>query len=76
MTNKSDLFGPQNHSAQTEFTGILKSVKNSYWKVDFELWVGGRGQDMYQQLEGGFGSINQNGILDMAIFVVFWRLKW
>ena len=28
------------------------------WKVDFELKVGGRGKDMYQQLEGGFGSIN------------------
>ena len=29
-----------------------------FWKVDVELWAGGRAQDMYQQLEGGFGSIN------------------
>ena len=30
----------------------------NFWKVYFELWIEGRGQDMYQQLEGGFGSIN------------------
>ena len=26
-------------------------------KHDFDLWVGGDGLDMYQQLEGGFGSM-------------------
>ena len=27
------------------------------WKHDFDLWVGGDCLDMYQQLEGGFGSM-------------------
>ena len=27
------------------------------WKHDFDVWVGGDGLDMYQQLEGGFGSM-------------------
>ena len=27
------------------------------WKHDFDLWVAGDGLDMYQQLEGGFGSM-------------------
>ena len=27
------------------------------WKHDFDLWVGGDGLKMYQQLEGGFGSM-------------------
>ena len=30
-----------------------------FWEVDFDLWVGGRGQDMNQQLEGGFESFRQ-----------------
>ena len=30
----------------------------NFWKDDFEPWVRGHGQDMYQQLEGGVGSIN------------------
>ena len=30
----------------------------NFWKYDFEPWVRSRGQDMYQQLEDGFGSIN------------------
>ena len=28
-------------------------------KLDFELCVGGRGQDMYQQLDGGLGPWTQ-----------------
>ena len=30
----------------------------NFWKGNFKLRVGGYGQDMYQQLKGGFGSIN------------------
>ena len=43
----------------------------NFWKVDFELWVGGHGQDMFQQLEGGFGSINP-----LAAHVRPWSKKW
>ena len=35
-----------------------RAAAQNFWKIDFELWVGGHGQDMYQQLEGGFGPIN------------------
>ena len=27
------------------------------WKHDFGLWVGGDRQDLYKQLEGGFGPM-------------------
>ena len=30
----------------------------NFWKDDFEPWVRCRGQDMYYELEGGFGLIN------------------
>ena len=38
------------------FKGGIQTQK--FLRVDFELWAGGRGQDMYQQLEGGFWSTN------------------
>ena len=38
--------------------GGRRGQAQNFWKIDFELWVGGHGQDMYEQLEGGFGSIN------------------
>ena len=28
-----------------------------FQKHDFNLWIGGDGLDMHQQLEGGFGSM-------------------
>ena len=38
---------------------IFRGVKaQNFCKVDFELWVGGHGQAIYQQFEGDFGSIN------------------
>ena len=44
---------------ETQFYFKGRGVQaQNFWKVYFELWVGGRGQDIYQQLEGGFGSIN------------------
>ena len=35
-----------------------KVQAQNFWKISYELWVGSHGQDMYQQLEGGFGPMN------------------
>ena len=35
--------------------GVSRPFK--FEKHDFDLWVGGDDLDMYQQLEGGFGSM-------------------
>ena len=37
--------------------GGLSNQAFQFRKHDFDLWVGGDGLDMYQQLEGGFGSM-------------------
>ena len=64
-----DLYqwGPKNSQKVKQATGYLilpyylKPVKGvqafRFWKQDFDLWVGGDGLDMYQQLEDVFGSM-------------------
>ena len=40
------------------FINNLRGVQAfQFRKHDFDLWVGGDGLDMYQQLLGGFGSM-------------------
>ena len=48
---------------------IFKGVQAQHlWKDDLEPWAGGHGQDMYQQLEGGFGSINPMLLMQIRFF--------
>ena len=58
-------------------------------KHDFDLWVGGHGLDMFQQLQGGFGSMrailpisglrakngSKTGILDELIILMWSDVK-
>ena len=45
-------------SGRSMLSLILRGVQAfQIWKQNFDPWVGGDGLDMYQQLEGGFGSM-------------------